>query len=42
MEVPVDITNPKVITKMEQSIRKKIEKDLKIAIERAQKTEQIS
>ncbi|MGG0419556.1 Ger(x)C family spore germination protein [Priestia aryabhattai] len=37
MEVPVDITNPKVITKMEQSIRKKIEKDLKIAIERAQK-----
>ncbi|MCQ9284155.1 Ger(x)C family spore germination protein [Priestia aryabhattai] len=37
MEVPVDIKNPKVITKMEQSIGKKIEKDLKMAIERAKK-----
>ncbi|GAB1763460.1 MULTISPECIES: Ger(x)C family spore germination protein [Priestia] len=37
MEVPVDIKNPKVIKKMEQSIGKKIEKDLKMAIERAQK-----
>ncbi len=37
MEVPVDIKNPKVIRKMEQAIGKKIEKDLKMAIERAKK-----
>ncbi|WP_143256227.1 Ger(x)C family spore germination protein [Priestia aryabhattai] len=37
MEVPVDITNPKVITKIEQSLRKEIKKELKIAVERAQK-----
>jgi spore germination protein KC len=37
MEVPVDITNPKVITKIEQSLRKEIKKELKKAIERAQK-----
>lgn len=37
MEVPVDITNPKVITKIEQSVRKEIKKELKTAIERAQK-----
>jgi spore germination protein KC len=37
MEVPVDITNPKVITKIEQSVRKEIKKELKIAIDRAQK-----
>ncbi|MQR88138.1 Ger(x)C family spore germination protein [Bacillus megaterium] len=37
MEVPVDITNPEIITKMEQSVRQKIKKDLKMAIERAQK-----
>ncbi|MBU8589989.1 Ger(x)C family spore germination protein [Priestia megaterium] len=37
MEVPVDITNPKVITKIEQSVRKEIRKELKKAIERAQK-----
>ncbi|PEE45056.1 spore gernimation protein KC, partial [Priestia megaterium] len=35
--VPVDITNPKVITKIEQSVRKEIKKELKKAIERAQK-----
>ncbi|QDZ88593.1 Ger(x)C family spore germination C-terminal domain-containing protein, partial [Priestia megaterium] len=37
MEIPVDITNPKVITKIEQSVRKEIKKELKTAIERAQK-----
>ncbi|MBY0199455.1 Ger(x)C family spore germination protein [Priestia megaterium] len=37
MEVPVDITNPKVITKIEQSVRKEIKKELEIAIKRAQK-----
>ncbi|MFF2444800.1 Ger(x)C family spore germination protein [Priestia megaterium] len=37
MEVPVDITNPKVITKIEQSLRKEIKKELKKAIEHAQK-----
>jgi spore germination protein KC len=37
IEVPVDITNPKVITEIEQSVRKEIKKELKIAIERAQK-----
>ncbi|MED3954641.1 Ger(x)C family spore germination protein [Priestia aryabhattai] len=37
MEVPVDITNPEIITKMEQAVRQKIKKDLKMAIERAQK-----
>uniref|UniRef100_UPI0015F3F02C Ger(x)C family spore germination protein n=1 Tax=Priestia aryabhattai TaxID=412384 RepID=UPI0015F3F02C len=37
MEVPVDITNPKVITKIEQSLRKEIKKELRVAIERAQK-----
>ncbi|MEH7215320.1 Ger(x)C family spore germination protein, partial [Priestia megaterium] len=37
MEVPVDITNPKIIKKIEQSVRKEIEKELKIAIDRAQK-----
>jgi spore germination protein KC len=37
MEVPVDITNPKVITKIEQSVTKEIKKELKIAIDRAQK-----
>ncbi|KRD93393.1 spore gernimation protein KC [Bacillus sp. Root239] len=37
MEVPVDITNPKVITKIEQSVREEIKKELKTAIERAQK-----
>ncbi|MDM8147281.1 Ger(x)C family spore germination protein [Priestia megaterium] len=37
MEVPVDITNPKVITKIEQSLRKEIKKELKTAIDRAQK-----
>ncbi len=28
MEVPVDITNPKVITKIEQSLRKEVKKEL--------------
>ncbi|CAK8583521.1 MULTISPECIES: Ger(x)C family spore germination protein [Priestia] len=37
MEVPVDITNPNVITKIEQSVRQEIKKELKKAIERAQK-----
>ncbi|MBU8690796.1 Ger(x)C family spore germination protein [Priestia megaterium] len=37
MEVPIDITNPKVITVIEQSVRKEIKKELKKAIERAQK-----
>ncbi|MGW9019578.1 Ger(x)C family spore germination protein, partial [Priestia megaterium] len=37
MEVPVDITNPKVIIKIEQSVRKEIKKELKKAIEQAQK-----
>ncbi|MGI8382525.1 Ger(x)C family spore germination protein [Priestia megaterium] len=37
MEVPVDITNPKIITKIEQSVRKEIKKELKTAVERAQK-----
>ncbi|WP_456364938.1 spore gernimation protein KC (plasmid) [Priestia aryabhattai] len=37
MEVPVDITNPEIITRMEQSVRQKIKKDLKMAIRRAQK-----
>ncbi|WP_318619215.1 Ger(x)C family spore germination protein [Priestia megaterium] len=37
MEVPVDITNPKVITKIEQSLRKEIKKELETAIKRAQK-----
>ncbi len=37
MDVPVDITNPKVITKIEQSVRKEIRKELKTAIEHAQK-----
>ncbi|KNH19663.1 spore gernimation protein KC [Priestia megaterium] len=37
MEVPVDITNPNVITKIEQSVRQEIKKELKMAIERAQK-----
>ncbi|MFF2596753.1 Ger(x)C family spore germination protein [Priestia megaterium] len=37
MEVPVDITNPKVITKIEQSLRKEIKKELKKSIEHAQK-----
>lgn len=37
MEVPVDITNPNVIAKIEQSVRKEIKKELKMAIERAQK-----
>jgi spore germination protein KC len=37
MEVPVDITNPKVITKIEQALRKEIKKELQKAIEYAQK-----
>ncbi|QDZ88418.1 Ger(x)C family spore germination protein [Priestia megaterium] len=37
MEVPVDITNPKVLTKIEQALRKEIKKELKKAIEQAQK-----
>ncbi|MCM3768968.1 Ger(x)C family spore germination protein [Priestia aryabhattai] len=37
IEVPVDITNPKVITKIEQLLRTEIEKELKKAIEHAQK-----
>ncbi|MGE6833840.1 Ger(x)C family spore germination protein [Priestia megaterium] len=37
MEVPVDITNPKVITKIEQALRKEIRKELQKAIEHAQK-----
>ncbi|MBY0026008.1 Ger(x)C family spore germination protein [Priestia aryabhattai] len=37
MEVPVDITNPKVIPKIEQSVRKEIKKELKKAVEHAQK-----
>jgi spore germination protein KC len=37
MEVPVDITNPKVITKIEQALRKEIKKELKKAIEHAQR-----
>ncbi|MGG3157719.1 Ger(x)C family spore germination protein [Priestia megaterium] len=37
MEAPVDITNPKVITKIEQSMRKEIKKELNKAIKRAQK-----
>ncbi|MBD8847759.1 Ger(x)C family spore germination protein [Priestia megaterium] len=37
MEVPVDITNPKVITKIEQALRKEIKKELQKAIEHAQK-----
>ncbi|MGG0454427.1 Ger(x)C family spore germination protein [Priestia megaterium] len=37
MEVPVDITNPKVITKIEKSVRKEIKKELRVAIEHAQK-----
>ncbi|MED4116788.1 Ger(x)C family spore germination protein [Priestia megaterium] len=37
MEVPVDITNPNVITKIEQAVRQEIKKELKMAIERAQK-----
>jgi spore germination protein KC len=37
MEVPVDITNPKVFTKMEQSLREEIKNELEKAIEQAQK-----
>ncbi|MEH7510913.1 Ger(x)C family spore germination protein [Priestia megaterium] len=37
MEVPIDITNPKVIRKIEQSVRKEIKKELETAIKRAQK-----
>lgn len=37
MEIPVDITNPKVFTKMEQSLRKEIKNELEKAIEHAQK-----
>ncbi|MEB2277708.1 Ger(x)C family spore germination protein [Bacillus sp. ILBB4] len=37
MEVPVDITNPKVITKIEQALRKEIKKELQKVIEHAQK-----
>ncbi|RPK14781.1 Ger(x)C family spore germination protein [Priestia endophytica] len=37
IKVPVDITNPKVITKIEQSLNKEIKKELKKAIEHAQK-----
>jgi len=37
MEVPVDITNPKVITKIEQALKKEIKKELQKAIEHAQK-----
>ncbi|MBY0199493.1 Ger(x)C family spore germination protein [Priestia megaterium] len=37
MEVPLDITNPKVITKIEQALRKEIKKELQKAIEHAQK-----
>ncbi|MFS0907582.1 Ger(x)C family spore germination protein [Priestia aryabhattai] len=37
IEIPVDITNPKVITKIEQALRKEIKKELKKAIEHAQK-----
>jgi spore germination protein KC len=36
MEVPVDITNPNVITKMEKELEKEIKKELKKAIEQAQ------
>ncbi|KRF51376.1 spore gernimation protein KC [Bacillus sp. Soil531] len=37
MEVPVDITNPKVITEIEQFVSKEIKKELVTAVERAQK-----
>ncbi|MED4074506.1 Ger(x)C family spore germination protein [Priestia endophytica] len=37
MEVPIDITNPKVITKIEQSLRKEIKNELKETIKHAQK-----
>ncbi|MGG3159396.1 Ger(x)C family spore germination protein [Priestia megaterium] len=37
MEVPVDITNPKVIKEIEQSVSKEIKKELGTAVERAQK-----
>ncbi|MDN3232726.1 Ger(x)C family spore germination protein [Priestia megaterium] len=37
MEVPVDITNPKIITEIEQSVSKEIKKELGTAVERAQK-----
>ncbi|MEH6984692.1 Ger(x)C family spore germination protein [Priestia megaterium] len=37
MEVPVDITNPKVIRKIELSLRKEIKKELEKAIKHAQK-----
>ncbi|PEW08854.1 spore gernimation protein KC [Priestia megaterium] len=37
IEVPVDITNPKVITEIEQFVSKEIKKELVTAVERAQK-----
>ncbi|MGE7308000.1 Ger(x)C family spore germination protein [Priestia megaterium] len=37
MEVPVDITNPNVITKIEHSVRQEIKKELQKAIKHAQK-----
>ncbi|PGR10959.1 spore gernimation protein KC [Priestia megaterium] len=37
IEVPVDITNPKVIKEIEQSVSKEIKKELGTAVERAQK-----
>ncbi|MED3816102.1 Ger(x)C family spore germination protein, partial [Priestia megaterium] len=37
IEVPVDITNPKVITEIEKSVSKEIKKELGTAVERAQK-----
>ncbi|MFP7176599.1 Ger(x)C family spore germination protein [Priestia filamentosa] len=37
MKIPIDITNTKVITKIEQSLRKEIKKELEKAIEHAQK-----
>ncbi|KYG27797.1 Ger(x)C family spore germination protein [Priestia endophytica] len=37
MEIPIDITNPKVITKIEKSLRKEIEDELKESIKHAQK-----
>ncbi|PVE64417.1 Ger(x)C family spore germination protein [Priestia megaterium] len=37
IEVPVDINNPKVITKIEQSLKKEIKKEIKKAIKHSQK-----
>ncbi|MED3728780.1 Ger(x)C family spore germination protein [Priestia endophytica] len=37
MKIPIDITNTKVITKIEQSLRKEIKNELKEAIKHAQK-----